>query len=340
MMYGRNKEVLGILLALVGLLFLLVSNHLLWFGWDAVWPLFLVLAGGFLLKIFSDRKGPDHLFGGLTLLFLGMFFMIFTTGIRSWNGLAALWPTMPMIVGISLLAMAVMKKHSNTPLVIGIVLVGLSIACYMYTAGTISPRVATPFIRLWPLVLIASGVLIFMRSREGRMSAALDPAVFDVEAVQLELDPGVLRESGDRDIDEVLLTAEDAGQAIRGTIEWLKENHPRYSWIGVYRREGNMLVLDPQHYLGMDPEHTRIRIPEGICGQAAQERKTIIVPDVRADERFLACSPFTRSEIVVPIVKDAEIYGVLDIDSDDLDAFHDEDRELLEGVVAKLIERL
>jgi putative methionine-R-sulfoxide reductase with GAF domain len=339
-MYKRNKEVLGIVLALVGLLFLLVSNNLLWFGWSAVWPLFLVLTGGFLLRIFADKKNPDSLFGGLIFLFLGFFFLIFTTGIRPWNAMAALWPAIPMIAGIALLALAVMKKHATAPLVIGVVLVGLSIACFMYTAGTIGSHIAVPFIRLWPLVLIASGVLIFLRSRDGRRETDIAAVVPEAEAVQLELDTSVARDAGERGIEEVLSTANGTDQAIRGTVEWLKNNNSNYSWVGVYRREENMLVLDPHHYLGMNPEHKRIRIPEGVCGQAAEERRTIIVPDVRTDERFLACSPFTRSEIVVPIIKDGEIYGVLDIDSDDLDAFHDEDRELLEDVVAKLIARL
>lgn len=338
MIYSKNKEVFGVLLALVGLLFLLVSNKLLWFGWGAVWPLFLVLAGGFLLKIFSDRKDPDQLFAGLVLLLLGFFFLLFTTGIRSWESMGILWPAIPMIAGVSLLAMAAMKRGEAAPLVIGIVVVGLSIACSMYTGGMISARVATPFIRLWPLVLIASGVLIYMRSRDGRVSADIGPAA--AEAVQLELDTSVLREAGGTEIVEERPAAEDADRAIRDTVTRLKEGNPRYSWVGVYRREGNMLELDPSHYLGMEPEHKRIRIPEGICGRAAEERRTIIVPDVRTDDRFLACSPYTRSEIVVPIIKDGEIYGVLDIDSDDLDAFHEEDRVKLEGEVTALARRL
>ena len=339
-MYRRNKEVLGILLALVGLLFLLVSNGLLWFGWGAVWPLFLVLAGGFLLKIFSDRKNPDQLFGGIMLLFLGLFFMMFTTGLRSWDAMTSLWPTIPMIAGISLLAMAVLKKQAAVPLVGGIVLIGIAISCYLYTAGTISPRVATPFIRLWPLVLIASGVLIYLRSREagdGMDHLPVEPASEDATP---EREPENTVSAAKGDLDTVLAEAEDADGAIRATVEWLKDTYPAYSWVGVYRLEGETLVLDPAHYRGMDPEHKRIRMPEGICGQAAEERRTIIVPDVREDERFLACSPFTRSEIVVPIFKEGEIYGVLDIDSDDLDAFHDEDRQLLESVVARLAGRL
>jgi GAF domain-containing protein len=327
----KNRELLGVILALVGLLFLLVSNGILWFGWDAVWPLFLLLAGGFLLKMFSDKKNPEQLFGGLVLIFLGFLFLLFATGLLPWDAMARLWPTIPMITGISLLAMAGAKKRSIGTFVSGISAVVLSIACYTYTAGAIGEEVAAPFIRLWPLVLIASGVFIFMRASKGEAVIGNVPVKFDDEST--ELPP-------ETEIEAALLGARGSDQVIRRAVEWLKNTYSKYSWVGVYRREGEMLVLDPNQYLGADPEHKRIRIPEGICGQAAAIRQTIIVPDVREDGRYLACSPFTRSEIVVPIVTGGSVFGVLDIDSNDLDAFKEEDRRLLEDVAAKIAERL
>ncbi len=327
----KNKEILGLSLALAGLLFLLVSNGIPWFGWDAVWPVFLLLTGGVLLKIFSDKKGPEQLFGGLVLIFLGFFLLLFTAGLQPWGAMVRLWPTFPMITGISFLAMAGVRRRSIGTFIAGISAVVLSIACYAYTSGAIREDIAAPFVRLWPLVLIASGVFIFMRARKGEMSIGNAPAGIDDESA------GLPHETA---IDAALLGARGSDQVIRRAVEWLKGTYAKYSWVGVYRREGEMLVLEPNHYLGADPEHKRIRIPEGICGQAASERHTIIVPDVREDSRYLACSPFTRSEIVVPIVKGGGVFGVLDIDSNDLDAFKEEDRRLLEDVAAAMAERL
>jgi GAF domain-containing protein len=72
-----------------------------------------------------------------------------------------------------------------------------------------------------------------------------------------------------------------------------------------------------------------------VCGAAARERETIVVPDVCADDRYLACSPTVKSEIVVPIMNRGSLIGVLDIDSDQLDAFNDDDRRFLESLVSK-----
>jgi L-methionine (R)-S-oxide reductase len=87
------------------------------------------------------------------------------------------------------------------------------------------------------------------------------------------------------------------------------------------------------------PSTWRIPIGQGICGLAAREGRTVIVGDVNADPRYLACFPSTRSEIVVPIFKDSRVIGEIDIDSDMLYAFTEKDREFLEQVAALLGER-
>lgn len=89
-----------------------------------------------------------------------------------------------------------------------------------------------------------------------------------------------------------------------------------------------MLVLHNQ--IGLPTPHERIPIGQGICGLAARERRSVVVPDVTRDPRYLACSLATRSEIVVPIMRGPEVLGEIDVDSDRLDAFGDEDRVLLE----------
>lgn len=121
-------------------------------------------------------------------------------------------------------------------------------------------------------------------------------------------------------------------EALRAAVEALKRAVPRYAWVGIYLLEGGELVLGP--YLGKPSPHTRIPIGKGICGAAVREGHTIIVPDVNADPRYLACSLETRAEIVVPISRHGSVIGEIDIDSDLPGAFGDADRELLERAAA------
>jgi L-methionine (R)-S-oxide reductase len=76
-----------------------------------------------------------------------------------------------------------------------------------------------------------------------------------------------------------------------------------------------------------------------MCGLAAREQRTIVVPDVRIDPRYIACSPTVRSEIVVPLLDGERALGVLDVDSDDIDAFQSEDQALLEAVASYVVEK-
>jgi GAF domain-containing protein len=122
----------------------------------------------------------------------------------------------------------------------------------------------------------------------------------------------------------------DLTAALDRTVAVLKTQMPRYSWVGIYLLEGETLVLGP--YRGKPSPHTRIPLGSGICGAAATERQTIIVDDVNADPRYLACSIETRSEIVVPIMKGTRVVGEIDVDSDEAAAFGEADRALLEAV--------
>ena len=135
-----------------------------------------------------------------------------------------------------------------------------------------------------------------------------------------------------------LAAAPDGENASRRLVEYLKDAFRHYSWVGIYWREGDELVLGP--YLGKPSPHTRIPIGRGICGAAAAARATLVVDDVNADSRYLACSIETQSEIVVPIMRDGVVLGEIDIDSDVKAAFGHQDRELLESVAANLSEKL
>jgi GAF domain-containing protein len=130
----------------------------------------------------------------------------------------------------------------------------------------------------------------------------------------------------------------DARRAMAATVQLLATHLPDYTWTGIYLLEGNELCLGP--FVGKPSPHTRIPLGRGICGAAAAGKATIVVDDVNADPRYLACSLETRSEIVVPIMLDGEVLGELDIDSDRPAAFGAGDRELLEAVAALLAPRV
>jgi L-methionine (R)-S-oxide reductase len=130
----------------------------------------------------------------------------------------------------------------------------------------------------------------------------------------------------------------NANAAMKQVVQLLKDAIPHYSWVGIYLIDGDELVLGP--FLGKPSPHTRIPLGRGICGAAATEKATMIVDDVNADPRYLACSIETRSEIVVPIMNGSEVLGEIDIDSDQPAAFGQSDRTLLEEVAGLLAEAL
>ena len=139
-------------------------------------------------------------------------------------------------------------------------------------------------------------------------------------------------------VNAALAPGTDAVGAMERAVAVLKQEIPDYSWVGIYLVDGEELVLGP--FLGKPSPHTRIPLGRGICGAAATEKATIIVDDVNADPRYLACSIETKSEIVVPIMQGARVLGEIDIDSDRPAAFGPADRQLLEAVAALLAPRL
>lgn len=138
-------------------------------------------------------------------------------------------------------------------------------------------------------------------------------------------------------LDKVTAAIREAGdgrRALAAAVGVLKQQVPAYTWVGIYLLEGDDLVLGP--FVGKPSPHVRIPVGEGICGAAAAAKATIVVDDVNADPRYLACSVDTRSEIVVPILHEGRVLGEIDIDSDRPAAFTSADRTLLEAVAALL----
>ncbi len=119
----------------------------------------------------------------------------------------------------------------------------------------------------------------------------------------------------------------------------LRDNIDYYDWVGFYFRNGDKeeLILGP--YAGEETDHTVIPFGKGICGQVAVSNKNFVVPDVAAQDNYIACSINVKSEIVVPLFVDSENIGQIDIDSNIINAFSELDERFLEFVneqVAKL----
>ena len=105
------------------------------------------------------------------------------------------------------------------------------------------------------------------------------------------------------------------------------------NWCGFYLVEGNTLYLGP--FQG-EVACTTIPRGKGVCGTSFEKKETLIVQDVNKFPGHIACSAKSRSEIVVPIIKENKVVGVIDIDSPILDRFHESEKILLEGIAKEL----
>lgn len=114
----------------------------------------------------------------------------------------------------------------------------------------------------------------------------------------------------------------------------LNQFFDRVNWVGFYLSEGNELVLGP--FQGL-PACVRIPYGKGVCGTSASEKKTLRVEDVHQFPGHIACDAASQSEIVVPMIKNGEVIGVLDIDSPEKNRFDEIDQENLEEFVRELM---
>ncbi|PWV56510.1 GAF domain-containing protein [Chitinophaga sp. S165] len=130
-----------------------------------------------------------------------------------------------------------------------------------------------------------------------------------------------------------LVTGEpDLVANLANTVAALKEQFGWF-WVGFYLVKSDELVLGP--FQG-PVACTRIKKGRGVCGTSWAEAKTLIVPDVEAFPGHIACSSLSKSEIVVPVIRNGQVIGVLDVDSDRLDQFDETDKLFLEEIVASL----
>ena len=120
----------------------------------------------------------------------------------------------------------------------------------------------------------------------------------------------------------------------------LEANVNHYDWVGFYFRNGEKEELKLGPYVGEPTNHTTIPFGKGICGQVAVSNENFVVPDVKAQDNYIACSITVKSEIVVPIFVNGENIGQIDIDSKTIDPFTETDERFLEFVCGKVAEIL
>lgn len=127
---------------------------------------------------------------------------------------------------------------------------------------------------------------------------------------------------------------------LQSICEVLRQEIPHYDWVGFYFHKEDDKVLELAQYAGNPTDHTIIPFGKGICGQVALSNQNFVVPDVNAQDNYIACSFTVKSEIVIPIFVNGKNIGQLDIDSETLDPFTEQDERFLEWVcqeVSKII---
>ena len=132
---------------------------------------------------------------------------------------------------------------------------------------------------------------------------------------------------------EALISYETDLIANLGNVAAALKEQFGWFWVGFYLVKEGELVLGP--FQG-PVACTRIKKGKGVCGTSWQEAKTLIVPDVDKFPGHIACSSLSKSEIVVPLIRNGEVIGVLDVDSADYDQFDETDQQYLEQIVSAL----
>lgn len=122
--------------------------------------------------------------------------------------------------------------------------------------------------------------------------------------------------------------------------ELLRSNVDHYDWVGFYFKNGDKEELKLGPYAGAPTDHTIIPFGKGICGQVAVSNENFVVPDVAAQDNYIACSITVKAEIVVPLFINGKNVGQIDIDSNTPDPFTEEDERFLEFINAQVAEIL
>ncbi|PWI29377.1 histidine kinase [Flavobacteriaceae bacterium LYZ1037] len=125
-------------------------------------------------------------------------------------------------------------------------------------------------------------------------------------------------------------------ERLKNICELLESEVPHYNWVGFYFKNGDKNELKLGPYVGEPTDHTIIPFGKGICGQVAVSNTNFVVPDVAAQDNYIACSITVKAEIVIPIFVNGENIGQIDIDSNTPDPFDETDERFLEFVCQKV----
>ncbi|WP_034061427.1 GAF domain-containing protein [Lacinutrix jangbogonensis] len=129
-------------------------------------------------------------------------------------------------------------------------------------------------------------------------------------------------------------------ERLMSICELLEANINHYNWVGFYFKNGNKNELKLGPYVGEPTDHTIIPFGKGICGQVAVSNENFVVPDVAAQDNYIACSITVKAEIVIPIFVNGENIGQIDIDSNTPNPFTEEDERFLEFVCSEVAKTL
>ena len=135
---------------------------------------------------------------------------------------------------------------------------------------------------------------------------------------------------------QLIENSPDVDYTLLDICKLLKSEVSYYDWVGFYFKNGDKNELKLGPYAGAPTDHTIIPFGKGICGQVAVSNKNFVVPDVKAQDNYIACSITVKSEIVIPIFVDGQNIGQIDIDSHTANIFTKDDEMLLEYVCSQV----
>ncbi len=136
-------------------------------------------------------------------------------------------------------------------------------------------------------------------------------------------------------IDTIIDSSTLKEEKLQQICDFLKSTVSHYHWVGFYFKNGDKEELVLEQFAGKPMEHTTIPFGKGICGQVAVSNENFVVQDVTEQTNYISCGIEVKSEIVIPIFKNNENIGQIDIDSHDVNPFTQDDEELLEYICKK-----
>ncbi|MEH6537873.1 MAG: GAF domain-containing protein [Psychroserpens sp.] len=137
-------------------------------------------------------------------------------------------------------------------------------------------------------------------------------------------------------VETIITSSKTVDERLLAICTLLEENISYYNWVGFYFKNGDKNELKLGPYVGEPTDHIIIPFGKGICGQVAVSNENFVVPDVSAQDNYIACSITVKAEIVIPVFVNGENIGQIDIDSNTTDPFTSEDERFLEFVCEKV----